>query len=294
MIKPNPTESFDNCMRSKGFEVKGGIINDGQIHRFHVTGDKPSSQNGWYVLNSQDISFGAFGSWRTGSFTTWRQDFVEEMTPAERRRIDNQISSARKQQLRLKSIKQDETAKKAKTIWDRAHPADTDHTYIKTKKIKPFHLRQLGDKLIVPLINENHEIRNLQLIQPSGDKRFLSGGQVKGCFSMIGTDINRKVLVCEGFATGATLHEALGYSVLCSMNAGNLESISRIAVSAFKAVVVICADNDHKSINNTGIQFASIAARKIGADLTWPDACGKQCKCTDFNDLVNCRNQTGR
>ena len=46
-------------------------LDDGDIHRFHVPGDKPGTFNGWYCLFADGIASGAFGSWKTGGTSTW-------------------------------------------------------------------------------------------------------------------------------------------------------------------------------------------------------------------------------
>lgn len=43
---------------------------DGNIHRFHVPGDKPGSQNGWYLLSSDPVDKGCFGSLKAGGVYT--------------------------------------------------------------------------------------------------------------------------------------------------------------------------------------------------------------------------------
>ena len=42
------------------------LRDDGRLVRYRVEGDKPGSRNGWYVLHSQPMMAGAFGSWKTG------------------------------------------------------------------------------------------------------------------------------------------------------------------------------------------------------------------------------------
>ena len=46
-------------------------VPDGQIHRFHVPGDKSGTLNGWLVLYLDAIASGAFGSWKSGGSNTW-------------------------------------------------------------------------------------------------------------------------------------------------------------------------------------------------------------------------------
>lgn len=44
---------------------------DGKIHRFNVPYDPSSSKNGWYVMFSDGIPAGVFGSWKTGMTGKW-------------------------------------------------------------------------------------------------------------------------------------------------------------------------------------------------------------------------------
>ena len=53
---------------------------DGKIHRYRVTGDKPGSNNGWYVLHTGAVAFGAFGSWRTSESHTLSLIHISEPT----------------------------------------------------------------------------------------------------------------------------------------------------------------------------------------------------------------------
>ncbi len=50
-----------------------------------------------------------------------------------------------------------------------------------------------------------------------------------GCYFSIG-DVNGAVAVCicEGFATGASIHEATDYPVVVAFNAGNLGPVARV------------------------------------------------------------------
>lgn len=41
-------------------------VPDGNIHRFHVPGDKSGSLNGWYLLSTDPVAEGCFGSQKAG------------------------------------------------------------------------------------------------------------------------------------------------------------------------------------------------------------------------------------
>ncbi len=47
---------------------------DGKIHRYFVTGDKPGSLNGWYIIYFNEIIIVIFGSWRTGTKHVWTSE----------------------------------------------------------------------------------------------------------------------------------------------------------------------------------------------------------------------------
>ena len=64
----------------------------------------------------------------------------------------------------------------------------------------------------------------MQTIAPDGTKMFMSGGRVKGCYYGIGKP-KGALIVCEGFATGASIHECTGHAVAVACNAGNLEAV---------------------------------------------------------------------
>ena len=57
-------------------------------------------------------------------------------------------------------------------------------------------------------------------IDSNGEKRFLAGGKKAGaCFQIKGNGCH---YMCEGFATGATIHEATGGTVMVAFDAGNM------------------------------------------------------------------------
>ncbi|MDD2801875.1 MAG: hypothetical protein PHE96_10485, partial [Methylococcales bacterium] len=56
-------------------------------------------------------------------------------------------------------------------------------------------------------------------------KRFLSGGQKKGCYFCLGYRTD-KILICEGFATAASLFESTGLLTVVAFDAGNLKEVA--------------------------------------------------------------------
>ena len=89
--------------------------------------------------------------------------------------------------------------------------------------------------------------------------------------------------------TGATLHQASGQPVLCTMSAGHLLKVATAARAAWPdAELTICADNDRYTTGNPGVTAATAAAKATGAKLAVPEF-PEGVPGSDFNDLANLR-----
>ncbi len=264
-------------------------IADGSIQRFHVPGDKTGTFNGWYVLYLDGIASGAFGSWKTGSAHTWCSR--EPVDAREAEQVRQRIEQARRQRQAEQHQRQQSAAEYANRLWRDARRADPQHPYLTRKGLRTHGLRQRGDALLVPLVR-NGVLANLQRIYLDGSKRFLSGGIVTGCYSPLGVITpGAPLYVCEGWATGATIHADTGAAVACAMNAGNL----RPAALALRekhphASLIIAGDDDRQTEGNPGRMAANAAAVAVGGLVVFPlwpqDA---PADLTDFNDLANWR-----
>lgn len=62
-----PVNAFWNAMTDEfGREIPLPLP-DGEIHRFHVPGDRTGTSHGWYVLHMGGIAWGRIGSWKIAS-----------------------------------------------------------------------------------------------------------------------------------------------------------------------------------------------------------------------------------
>ena len=284
---------FRAAMREAGAVPPDVIEADGQLHRFHVEGDKAGSRNGWYALHLDGRAAGVFGSWKSGLRSTWAAD-GKRMSEAERESFAKLIEAARLKAQAERRAEHEARATEARAEWAAATPADPAHPYLLKKAVKPHNLRQRGGLLIVPLFDAFGLLWNVQRIQADGSKRF-KPGRAGGLFAPIG-DFNepRTILICEGWATGATLHEETGHPVLCAMNAGNLLAVAKAARSAWAgAELVICADNDRQTQGNPGVTYATAAAKATGAKLIVPEF-PEGVAGSDFNDLAAIRRKGAR
>ena len=130
--------------------------------------------------------------------------------------------------------------------------------------------------------DENGTLWNVQRIRADGQKRFLRGGRVIGCYCPIGGPVQTHVLVCEGWATGKSLHEATGLPVAVAFSSGNLEAVARLMREKYPvARITLCADNDDKSDgSNPGVEAANKAALAVGGYVAIPPIAG------DYNDYA--------
>lgn len=258
---------------------------DGTIHRFHVPGDRAGSSNGWYVLFLDCISSGSFGSWKTGDSHNWCSRQPSSALEADRLR--QRIQQARQQREAEQQQRWQEAAKYAQRRWRDARRADPAHAYLIAKQVRPLGLRQHRDRLLVPLYCAG-QLVNLQSISSTGEKLFTKGGQVKGCYSPLGViTADKPLYVCEGWATGATLHQHSGAAVACAMNAGNLKPVALALRAKYpSAQLIIAGDDDRQTEGNPGRKSAIEAAQAAGALLTFPEwPTDAPLALSDFNDL---------
>lgn len=264
-------------------------IPDGMIHRFRVPGDKPGTLNGWYLLFADGIASGVFGSWKAGGSQTWSSRTPAD--PLEAQLIAQRIEQARQQRASEQQRRQQAATEHAQRTWQAAQAADPGHAYLRGKAVAPYGLRQHGGALLVPLLCDGRMV-NLQRIYPDGGKRFLPGGQVRGCHAPIGEIASGQPLyICEGWATGASLHAATGAAVACAMNASNLlPAAQRLQRQHPDAVLIIAGDDDRQTEGNPGRTAATQAAASLGCGLVMPPWSGAEpLHLSDFNDLANWR-----
>jgi putative DNA primase/helicase len=207
----------------------------------------------------------------------------------EKARIDSAIQAARAKRDSDKVQGYAQAAHRAQRLWCDAVPATVEHPYLRAKHILALSLRQSGELLLVPLRDIDGNLLNLQTINGAGEKRFLKGGLITGCFALTGSiELPRdgEIYIAEGFATAATIACTLRLPVVAAMNAGNLKSVALAIRNIYpRLAIVIAADNDHRTPGNPGVTKGTEAASAVQGALSWPSVCmAHDCRCTDFND----------
>ena len=273
-MQTNAIQQFTTALLNQGIQTNDSIIGDGLLHRAHVVGDKKGTKNLAYILHNDSRPSGWFQHFSKGITGTWTANGKPRKLSAKE---INQIQADRK----IREIEQaksyQQTALKARQIWQQSTPVHS-HDYLTNKGIQAHCARVFGNDLVIPLWNEQREISTLQFINSFGGKKFLTGGKKKDCFCPIGTPTDT-ILICEGFATGASLHQDGGLFVACAMDSGNLESVARVIRRLFRnAQIIVCGDND---LNQAGQNAAMKAAIACGGSYIIPPIEGM-----DYNDYL--------
>jgi len=283
----NAIAEFEQALVGHGLEP-GEIAPDGVIRRCSSNGSG-QDKAGYYALfdNGGDAFGGFFGDWRTGIKEAWFSTKAKNLSKKEREEFKARIEAARSQAQELRDKEHKAAAAKAQKLWEAAKEAGNDHPYFKAKEVPSFGLRVSSKgHLLVPVMDTLGVLISLQFIGPDGSKKFLTGGQTGGRFFTIKG--KREIFyVCEGYATGASIHLATGQTVVCAFNAGNLKRVA-LAVRSHhpKAALVIAADNDQWTDGNPGKTKGLDAAKEAGALLALPRFKDERTRPTDFNDLA--------
>ncbi len=290
--------NFREAMLTARIETEAPVVADGKLHRFHVIGDRSGTRNGWFVLHLGPPPAGAYGSNKTGFSTKWRAGTSAPLTQSARAAMD----ADRAAQHLAESLRHEQVAATAARFVATLPPADPSHPYLIKKGVGPNGILQCDDLLVIPICDVSCAITSYQTISPAGDKRFLSGGRISGNFFTLGRPLTRDithVVICEGVATGMSLHECSetsGALVVVAFNACNLIAVATAIRLAYPTIALsIAADWDGGPDGGIGVAKAIEAADAVDAEL-WvpliPDA--MRMHKADFNDLAQWQRQQRR
>lgn len=308
-LKPNYISNNKNLLVSTGevltnfrqsiFETLGhapSVIKvSAKLERFSSNG-KAGDLSGWYVLHLHgDFAAGAFGCWRTGIKQTWHSaSGSRRLTEWEWQELRQIMVAERTRQQQERQAKATKAQQTAVSLWNAAQPASPSHPYLQRKGVGAYGIRQHRNSLLIPLCDLDGLLHGAQIIRPDGTKRFLTGTPKHGLFCLIGDHLTHPqgVYVCEGYATGASLHEVYGLPVLVALDAGNLYPVATAYRQRFPHIpLTVCADND-RDPTSKGYLIGLTKAREVCAALPgvglivpeFPE--GTPLNLSDFNDLT--------
>lgn len=288
MSERDVVDQFKEAMRAQGLAPKDEIIADGKLHRFAPEGERDKNNHAWYVLHLDHPASGAFGSWK-GDSHKWTSNPGRELTSSEKITLKNRMAEDRK--AREQETKERHAAAKTRAadLWSKSVPA-VSHPYLEKKQIKGIGARTMGDLLVIPVTSQG-ELVGLQFIPADGqNKTFMKDTPVAGAYCLVGPRPADRLVICEGYATACSIHEATGLPVFAAFNAGNLVPVAQALRERLpEAEILIAADDDRwttEPIPNPGVHFAAKAAAEVKAQVRRPVfRAGFPGRPTDFNDL---------
>ena len=324
-------------LRAAGFVGRG--VDDGlqigRIVRCKVEGDR--EKRGWYKLHEVDdgsgdrIIVGSFGVWRGNDQGTRKIEVRKtSLSKDQLTQVRQRIREDAKRAEALRRAEADRAARRARAAWDKC-VVDGESEYLDRKQVGQHGVRfSPSGALVIPMMDTVGAIHGLQIIRPRDkakekgrpEKEYWPAGLAKkGHFHLLGVP-TWIVLVAEGYATAASLHQVTSKPVAVAWDAGNIGPVCQALHARYRSArILICADDDafakcqhcagrivlvddpvtcphcakDHGRKNTGVTEASTAAVAVGGAYIIPqfaDEAARRAKfidrgikLTDFNDL---------
>lgn len=293
----DPQVEFARTLEAEGFVLDGLPEMDGRRHRVKTQDDKRGQRTGVYVGYLDGVPAG------------WYQDHRVHEDPvkwkATGQKLDHEAQAhLRAQALQRKMERQakqersyDHNARRAGQVYALMPAATPDQGYLQNKGVKPFPGAKMDKRgrLVLPLKNENDEVRTLQRIDRTGFKSLKKNGQKTGNYFVVGDrelQNGEPILYAEGYSTSASIAEATGRPVVMTVDAGNLPRVAEKLKDKYPASShIVLGDDDRDNKVNKGREKAEEAAALTSGAFRVPEFNDqeKQAGLTDFNDLHQSR-----
>lgn len=230
----------------------------GRLERCRVAGDR--ERRGWYSLHEvvsragDTLIVGSYGIWQGASSNTQRIEIRKDaFAPEQREALRRRIADDKRRADAIRAGQAKRAAERARKAWAKCS-TQGESEYLARKCVAGHGVRYSpSGALVIPLLDTVGSIHGLQIIrsrrlaeaeQRPEKEYWPSGVAKKGHFHLIGAPATL-VLVAEGYATGASLHEATGFPVAIAWDAGNLGPVTVALRKRYEhARILICADDD--------------------------------------------------
>jgi putative DNA primase/helicase len=251
-------------LKAYGLVIDGIDVDSARPRRCRVEGDKSREKRGWYWLSSFQVDgdlliIGAYGIYSgndSGKQTIkLPKDKKDRLTPEQ---IEAQKIRQREAQKKADAERQreaDKAAAHAAVVWKKCS-AEGQSEYLTRKQIGAHGVRFSDTgSVVVPMMDAQDKLRGLQFILPKDherrkktgrDKEFWPAGlTMQGTFYLVGGIPRDILLVAEGYATAASLHEATGLPCAVVWSANNIMPACLAMKKKYKRIKqLICADDD--------------------------------------------------
>lgn len=279
-------QSFLEFAAARDFQITNLAL-DGELHRFQKNINE-RKKNAWYVgwqnfrtKTGEQYTTAVLGDWKTGEKHVFQPD-RKSLSREDNKVIKEQMERASRANAKKRHQDNLDTAERLDTELGFFKTVES-HPYLVTKKIlailSPRYKCDRKGNLIILMEDIKGKIWGRQAILPDGQKFFMAGQKTKGCFHVIG-EIGTVNYLCEGFATGASIHLATKKSVVIAFNAGNLIEVAKeLAKEHPDKRFIVAGDDDTETEGNPGRTKAERAALILQSTPVFPKGYN------DFNDL---------
>lgn len=283
----------------------------GKRVRCEAENDKAPEKTGWYVIyehltsDHKTIYCGAYGDWRSGEKGRWQRIKPKggRLSAEDREVMKKRAEEGQRKAADAEARKHRTAARRAAAMWKKL-PDKGASLYLDQKRVIGFGLRyskKTGSALVPMRRVKDGQINGLQVLYPAvqadtgrNKSYWPYGVEKEGAAHIIGQDPEPGdvVLVCEGYATGASLHMATNLPTVVCFDAGNLLPVGKALRDRYPGrQLLFCADDDWKTMvngqpYNTGRIKAENAATVTGGQVVLPVFDNNRADgWTDFNDL---------
>ncbi|WP_419590338.1 DUF5710 domain-containing protein, partial [Thiolapillus sp.] len=277
-----PREEFAEALTSLGCVLTGDHpMMDGQKHRIGVEGDRKGEQAGFYVGHLDGHPAGYIKNNRTGIDMKWKSKGYS-LDSQEKAKLQAEAAVKLAARQAERDRQQEATAQRVTLQMDNLVPVSVPTPYMLAKGIQP-HAGAMtdaeGQKTYIPATDADGKQWTMQYIQEDGTKRFAKDSRKEGCFHAVGgieaIAAAPALVISEGYATAATLAEALGHGTIAAFDSGNLPAVARALHGKFpdKPVVIAGDDDRHLEVTqgiNPGRVKALEAAKAAGGKAIFP------------------------
>ena len=179
-------------------------------------------------------------------------------------------------QATAKAVIKRKSSNKAQAYWDQAEDCPS-HPYAEVKGLDTTGLKKYKGKLLIPAFNAAGKISSIQTIDKNGDKKFLQGCTMSGCwYTIVGDDV---LVVAEGWATAKSIHMATGHTAIVAFSSNFLSKLLPNLRKKYKDTrIIVAPDNDP---NQNAVKMATKAARTSGCEIIVPEVSDG----SDFDDV---------
>jgi len=304
----SPVDEFKQALIDMGCDLErrdaqaaahgGHPIMDGNRHRIALVDDKKGEKSGFYVGHLDGHPAGYIENNRTKVSMKWKSKGYA-LSDEDRAKIQAEAATKLAARAAQVAAAYERAAKRVGTQLASLSPVTAPTPYLAAKGIAP----QAGawtdaeaQTTYIPAYDKDGKLWTMQYVNADGTKRFAKDSRKEGCFHVVGGQdalaSAPAIVIGEGYATMASISEAVGFATVAAFDSGNLPAVAAALREVYPDKAFIVAGDDDVAVkNNPGRAKAAEAARAVGGEVLLPtfapgEQQGAPKSFSDFNDLA--------